>query len=81
MLVQDTSANILVWGHTDTAGPAAYNMRLSERRAEAVAAYLESKGVSRSRMSVRGFGETQLAVPTPDNTPNAQNRRVEIRRR
>jgi OOP family OmpA-OmpF porin len=81
MLVQDTSANILVWGHTDTAGPAAYNQRLSERRAEAVAAYLESKGVSRSRMAIRGWGETRLAVPTPDNTPNAQNRRVEIRRR
>jgi OOP family OmpA-OmpF porin len=81
LLVKDTSANILVWGHTDTAGPKPYNQRLSERRADAVAAYLESKGVERSRMTVRGFGETQLAVQTPDNTPNAQNRRVEIRRR
>jgi OOP family OmpA-OmpF porin len=81
LLVKDTVANVLVWGHTDTAGPKDYNQRLSERRAEAVAAYLESRGVERNRMTVRGFGETQLAVPTPDNTPNQQNRRVEIRRR
>lgn len=81
LLVKDTSANILVWGFTDTAGPKAYNQKLSERRANAVAAYLESKGVDRNRMTIKGFGETNLAVPTPDNTPNAQNRRVEIRRR
>lgn len=81
MLVGETNTQILVWGHTDTAGPADYNQRLSERRAEAVADYLESRGVTRDRMAVRGFGETQLAVPTPDNTPEARNRRVEIRRR
>jgi OOP family OmpA-OmpF porin len=81
LLVKDTTTNVLVWGFTDTAGPAAYNQGLSERRAEAVAAYLEAKGVSRNRMSVEGFGETKLAVETPDNTPNALNRRVELRRR
>jgi OOP family OmpA-OmpF porin len=81
MVVADTTADILVWGFTDTAGPADYNQKLSERRANAVADYLEKKGVERSRMSIEGFGETKLAVQTPDNTPNAQNRRVEIRRR
>jgi OOP family OmpA-OmpF porin len=81
MLVQDTAANILVWGHTDTVGTAAYNQRLSERRAEAVAAYLESRGVSRSRMTLKGWGFTNLAVQTPPNTPEPRNRRVEIRRR
>jgi OOP family OmpA-OmpF porin len=80
-LVGDTTSNVLVWGFTDTAGPADYNQKLSERRANAVADYLETKGVSRSRMSVEGFGETKLAVETPDNTPNAANRRTEIRRR
>jgi len=80
-VVADTTANILVWGFTDTAGPAPYNQKLSERRANAVADYLEKKGVARSRMSIEGFGETKLAVQTPDNTPNAKNRRVEIRRR
>lgn len=80
-LVADTSAQILVQGHTDTVGTAAYNQRLSVRRAEAVAAYLESKGVSRDRMTIQGFGFTRLAVPTPPNTPEPRNRRVEIRRR
>jgi OOP family OmpA-OmpF porin len=80
-LVEDTNLRLLVWGHTDTAGPADYTMRLSVRRANAVAQYLEGKGVDASRLSVEGFGETRLAVPTPDNTPNAQNRRVEIRNR
>jgi OmpA-OmpF porin, OOP family len=81
LLVRDTTTNVLVWGYTDTAGPQAYNQRLSERRAETVARYLESKGVSRSRMQIRGWGETNLAVQTPDNTPEQRNRRVEIRRR
>ncbi len=80
-LVGDTTTQVLVWGFTDTAGPASYNQGLSERRAEAVADYLESQGVTRDRMSLRGFGETNLAVQTPDGTPNAQNRRVEVRRR
>jgi OOP family OmpA-OmpF porin len=81
VLIADTTVNILVWGHTDTAGPAEYNQRLSERRAESVAAYLETKGVARNRMTTEGFGETRLAVETPDNTPLQANRRVEIRRR
>jgi OOP family OmpA-OmpF porin len=80
-MVADTTAQLLVWGFTDTAGPTSYNQGLSERRAEAVADYLESRGVTRDRMVTRGFGETNLRVQTPDNTPNAENRRVEIRRR
>ena len=80
-LVRDTTTSILVWGHTDTAGPGPYNQRLSDRRAQTVARYLEMKGVSRSRLAVQGFGETRLAVQTPDNTPEQRNRRVEIRRR
>ena len=80
-LVEDTNLRVLVWGHTDTAGPPEYNMRLSVRRANAVADYLEGRGVDRTRMTVEGFGETRLAVPTPDNTPNQQNRRVELRQR
>jgi OOP family OmpA-OmpF porin len=81
VLVKDTTTNILVWGHTDTAGPADYNLKLSEWRANAVADYLETKGVARNRMTTEGFGETKLAVQTPDNTPLQANRRVELRRR
>jgi OmpA-OmpF porin, OOP family len=81
VMIADTTTQFLVWGFTDTVGTEAYNQGLSERRAEAVAEYLESQGVSRDRMVIRGFGETNLAVPTPDQTPEPRNRRVEIRRR
>jgi OmpA-OmpF porin, OOP family len=80
-LVRDTNKRLLVWGHTDTVGPAAYNMALSVRRAEAVAAYLETKGVDASRLTIQGFGETKLAVPTGDNVNEPRNRRVEVRQR
>ena len=81
VMVADTTSQFLIGGHTDTVGSAAYNQKLSERRAQAVANFLESKGVSADRMTVKGFGFTELAVQTPPNTPNAENRRVEIRRR
>ena len=80
-LVADTNKRLLVWGFTDTAGPAPYNMKLSVRRADAVASYLESKGVDSSRLTIQGFGETKLAVPTADGVPEARNRRVEVRQR
>jgi OOP family OmpA-OmpF porin len=80
-LVADTNKRLLVWGFTDTVGPASYNMGLSVRRAEAVASYLESKGVDASRLTTQGFGETKLAVPTGDNVPEPRNRRVEVRQR
>jgi OOP family OmpA-OmpF porin len=83
MLVRDTSVRVFVWGFTDTSGPADYNQRLSERRAERVAAYLASRGVTRDRMTTQGFGEQRdkLRVQTPDGVRNQENRRVEIRRR
>ncbi len=81
VMIADTQTQFLVWGFTDTVGTPEYNQALSERRANAVADYLAGKGVSRDRMVVQGFGETNLAVPTPDQTPEPRNRRVEIRRR
>ena len=70
--------DIVINGHTDSTGSELYNQGLSERRAESVARYLQSKGVSSSRLQTRGFGETQ---PLTDNsTPynRSLNRRVEI---
>jgi len=80
-LVSDTNKRLLVWGHTDTVGPASYNMGLSVRRADAVAKSLESKGVDASRLTIQGFGETKLAVPTGDGVAEPRNRRVEVRQR
>lgn len=70
--------NVMVVGHTDNTGEHDYNMALSERRAEAVAKYAESKGLSASRIKIKGEGET---VPVADNETKAgrqQNRRVEV---
>jgi OmpA-OmpF porin, OOP family len=69
---------IMVIGHTDTAGPPAYNLRLSERRAENVAAELIREGIPATIITTEGVGENDLAVPTPNNTPMQANRRATI---
>lgn len=66
-------------GHTDTVGTPAVNQALSQRRADAVAIYLvEHAGVAAARLQSVGLGEAGLAVPTPPQTANAQNRRVKV---
>jgi outer membrane protein OmpA-like peptidoglycan-associated protein len=72
------SARIDVSGYTDLAGTQAYNLRLSQRRADAVAAYLEKQGVPKSALDVKWFGKEHPRVPTPDGVREPQNRRVEI---
>jgi OOP family OmpA-OmpF porin len=74
---QNPSA-ISIGGYTDTSGSADYNIKLSERRANNVAAYLAGQGVNSSIMDVRWFGEEDLAVPTEDGVREPNNRRVEI---
>ncbi|HEX5328528.1 MAG TPA: OmpA family protein [Acetobacteraceae bacterium] len=66
-------------GHTDTVGSPAYNQALSQRRAEAVAGYLEQKfGIPTTRLQAVGMGEQGLLVMTPPQTAEIRNRRVEI---
>ncbi len=72
------SARIDVSGYTDLAGTQAYNLRLSRRRADTVAAYLAKEGVPRNVMDVKWFGKENPRVPTPDGVREPQNRRVEI---
>ena len=77
-LKTNPETNILIEGHTDSDGTDEYNMRLSERRAEAVSNYLKTLGVSGSRLTTRGYGESQ---PIADNSASGgkqANRRVEI---
>ncbi len=69
-----------VAGHTSEIGTPAYNMSLSERRAEAVRAYLVTRGVQDSRMTARGYGETQPAFSNDSEGYGWRNRRVELRR-
>ncbi len=69
---------LTVTGHTDTVGSDAYNMRLSRRRAESVAAQLEKDGISSSEIEIVAKGKRDLLVPTGDGVREPQNRRVQI---
>jgi outer membrane protein OmpA-like peptidoglycan-associated protein len=69
---------IAVNGHTDSTGSAAYNQRLSNRRASAVANYLEDLGVSSSRVDAYGYGESKPKASNSTASGRQQNRRVEI---
>ena len=72
------ATRIEVAGHADRSGTPAYNQRLSQRRADAVAAELVARGISRSEISVSAYGESRPLVPTADGVREPQNRRVEI---
>jgi len=69
---------IEVNGYTDTSGTPKYNQGLSVRRAQAVAAELVKDGVPRNAITIQGFGDTHLLVPTGPGVREPQNRRVEI---
>ena len=71
-------SQITVVGHTDTTGSAAYNQRLSVRRANVVVEALVDMGARRAAIRASGVGETDLAVPTPDGVKEAKNRRSVI---
>jgi len=72
------SASIVVVGHADTVGSPAYNMRLSERRANVVRGSLVSHGIAEGQITASGRGETELMVQTGDNVKEPQNRRATI---
>lgn len=77
--VQGINLEVMVAiGHTDSIGSEAYNQRLSERRANAVRAYLTSKGIENDRIATEGKGELQPVASNKTKAGRAQNRRVEI---
>ena len=80
-MIRYPNSLIDVYGFTDTTGSPSYNQQLSEQRAQAVANYLVSQGVSRARIATRGYGEDPqyLRVRTGDNVNEPLNRRVEIK--
>jgi OOP family OmpA-OmpF porin len=69
---------IIAVGHTDTQGSAAYNQKLSIARAEAVKAFLVSKGVERNRVYTEGKGFSQPVADNKTAEGRAKNRRVEV---
>lgn len=72
------ATRVVVVGHADTSGSAAYNVRLSERRAKAVADALVGMGVNGSILSVDWKGESMPAVATGDGVKEPLNRRATI---
>lgn len=69
---------VVVAGHADRSGSAAYNLRLSEQRAHTVARTLATMGIPDDAMTIEAFGETQPRIPTDDGVREPRNRRVEI---
>jgi outer membrane protein OmpA-like peptidoglycan-associated protein len=67
---------LFIAGHTDTVGAPAYNLRLSQRRAQAIAGWFRKHGL-RLPIFYEGFGEQSLLVATPDETDEVRNRRVD----
>src|SRR3954471_10635877 len=70
-------SKLLLVGHTDAQGSDEYNLDLSRRRANAVAAYLESRGVSAARVQTSGRGENEAIASNDTDAGRQQNRRVE----
>jgi OOP family OmpA-OmpF porin len=78
-MISNQTTHITVTGHTDSTGPEAYNQKLSERRANAVADYMaNSLGVDRMRMKVSGMGESSPVADNATREGRAKNRRTEI---
>jgi OmpA-OmpF porin, OOP family len=77
-LVASGTERVVVGGHTDNVGDAKANLRLSKARAHSVAVWLEKKGVAKSRLVVKGYGETKPIAPNTTEAGRSKNRRIEF---
>ena len=78
VLADAPTAVIIVEGYTDSIGSDAYNLRLSERRAQAVRDYLIELGIKPSRITTKGYGKARPVASNETKEGRAENRRVEI---
>ena len=70
--------NVAIVGHADASGSAAYNLKLSERRAQAALSQLTGRGIKADMIESDAVGEGELLIPTPDGVREPRNRRVTI---
>lgn len=78
VLAEYNKTTVVVAGFTDSTGNANYNQQLSEKRATAVASYMQSKGVVAARLDVVGFGEEHPVADNNTEAGRSMNRRVEL---
>jgi OmpA-OmpF porin, OOP family len=78
-LRSDTSAKVLIEGHTSSEGADDYNRQLSERRAQSVVADLVKRGIASQRVAAAGVGETRPIATNNDESGRVLNRRVEVK--
>jgi OOP family OmpA-OmpF porin len=78
VLKKNPGIKVAINGHCDNVGDYAYNMGLSKRRANAVKAYLVSKGISGTRLTTQGFGFTKPVALNGTDAGRSINRRVEF---
>ena len=78
MLKSEPIMQLIIEGHTDSDGTTEHNQILSQKRAESVKLYLTSAGISSSRLSTEGYGESMPVASNTIATGKAQNRRVEL---
>ncbi|MEM1411856.1 MAG: OmpA family protein [Pseudomonadota bacterium] len=79
ILLRHSDLSVEIAGHTDSVGAEVYNQELSQRRAQSVKDYLVSKGADPSKLTVRGYGESDPIATNDTDAGRAQNRRVEFR--
>lgn len=77
-LISNPDTDVQIYGHTDSSGSDAINNPLSEKRAQAVYNFLQTKGVAGTRMVSQGMGSTQPVADNSTSAGKAQNRRVEV---
>ena len=75
-LAAQPELQVEIQGHTDSIGSVAYNLNLSQRRADAVKAYLVGKGVSASSLTAKGYGKAKPIAGNDSAEGRAENRRV-----
>jgi OmpA-OmpF porin, OOP family len=79
VMIERPSIRLAVYGHTDNRGSAAFNLKLSQQRAQSVVNYLSEKGVALERLEYKGFGMDKPLVPNTNDEARAKNRRVEFK--
>lgn len=79
ILMENEALSLIIAGYTDNAGRAAYNLELSQKRADAVRNYLIKKGIAADRLSAKGYGQENPVADNSTAAGKARNRRVELK--